>query len=109
MIRPRAAHLPRERVWPLLLALLVYPIGVAAMAQQAPPPDPEETPGQFFTVTEPITSETIPRIRAAATQVVDSSGLGREGEAADPGLRVRPRRDRAGHQRVRRLLTTWPI
>ena len=49
----------RERVWPLLLALLVNSIGFAAMASRPTTAGLEETPAAFFTVTEPITSETI--------------------------------------------------
>ncbi len=80
MIRSRAAHLLRERVWPLLPALLVYSVGVAAMAQQATSARSEETPAAFFTVIEPITSETISRIRVAAKQVVDSAASAEQGK-----------------------------
>ena len=34
---------------------------------------PEVNPGQFFTITEPITNETIERIRAATRQLVDQN------------------------------------
>ena len=40
---------------------------------QGPPAEADKTPGQFFTVIEPITSETIARIRAATRQLVDST------------------------------------
>jgi membrane-bound serine protease (ClpP class) len=72
MIRSRAAHLFDERVWPLLLVLLINSFGVAAMAQ-APSAEPDKIPAQFFPVTEPITSDTVARIRAATRQLVDSA------------------------------------
>jgi membrane-bound serine protease (ClpP class) len=78
MIPARAARL-REMVWPLLLAILVDPFGHGAMAQQ-PAAEPEETPGQFFTITEPITSETVAKIRAATREFVDSNALGDKGK-----------------------------
>ena len=34
---------------------------------------PEANPGQFFTITEPITNETIERIRTATRQLVDQN------------------------------------
>src|SRR4051794_5932717 len=40
-----------------------------ALAQ--PASKPESSPGQFFTITEPITNETIQHIRAATRQLVD--------------------------------------
>jgi len=40
---------------------------------------PETTPGQFFTVTEPITHETIARIRAATRQLVDRNASAEQG------------------------------
>lgn len=73
MIRSRVTRL-RESVWPLLLAILVVPIGGRVLAQE--PAQPEETPGQFFTITEPITSETVAKIRAATREFVDVNALG---------------------------------
>jgi membrane-bound serine protease (ClpP class) len=78
MIRPRAAH-PGELVWPVLLAMLVLAFGAGAMAQE-PPAAPDETPGQFFTITEPITSETVQKIRAATREFVDANALGEKGK-----------------------------
>ncbi|HZW29669.1 MAG TPA: NfeD family protein [Isosphaeraceae bacterium] len=80
MIRSRAAH-RRERVWPLLARLLLVHliVGVTAAAQ-GPAPRAEETPGQFFTVTEPITSETVERIKAGARQLIDSSATAERGQ-----------------------------
>jgi membrane-bound serine protease (ClpP class) len=77
MIRSRAAQ-RRERVWPLL-ALLINLVGVAAAAP-GPPAAPEEIPGQFFTVAEPITSETVERIKAGARQLIDSSAGAERGK-----------------------------
>jgi len=68
MIRPRAVQL-QAGLW-TFLAFLLNPIGAVAPAQQAAG-GPETSPGQFFTITEPITDETITRIRAATRQLVD--------------------------------------
>ena len=77
MIRPHAAHL-HQTVWSLLLlAILVDPFAAGAMAQQ-PPAATEETPGQFFTVAEPITSESFERLKAATREYIDSRA--REGQ-----------------------------
>jgi membrane-bound serine protease (ClpP class) len=76
MIRPRVAP-PAELVCPLL-AMLVAAIGVA-MAQ-GPPAATEENPGQFLTITEPITSETVQRIRAATRELVDANALSDKGK-----------------------------
>jgi membrane-bound serine protease (ClpP class) len=50
---------------------------------QAPNPG-EAAPGQFFTITEPITDETIETIRAATRQLVDRNAA--EGKARSPIL-----------------------
>ena len=42
-------------------------------ARAQAPAAPETTPGQFFTITEPITNETIQHIRAATRQLVDKN------------------------------------
>jgi membrane-bound serine protease (ClpP class) len=57
-------------VW-FLLALARILTNDFARAQTAP--QPESSPGQFFTITEPITNETIQHIRAATRQLVDRS------------------------------------
>ena len=44
---------------------------LAGSAHAQTPAGPESTPGQFFTITEPITNETIQQIRAATRQLVD--------------------------------------
>ncbi|MGC8642888.1 MAG: NfeD family protein, partial [Isosphaeraceae bacterium] len=51
-------------------ALLLVLQGMSARAQ-APAAAHEPTPGQFFTITEPITNETLQRVRAATRQLVD--------------------------------------
>jgi membrane-bound serine protease (ClpP class) len=66
-------------VWPLLPAFLVNLLGIAAIAQEPPPAATEETPAQFFTVVEPITSETISQIRIQTRQLVDASASAKEG------------------------------
>jgi membrane-bound serine protease (ClpP class) len=77
MIRSRGARL-HKLAWALLAALFDV-VDVAALAQ-APHAGPDEAPGQFFSVTEPITSETIARIRGATRQLVDSSATAEKGK-----------------------------
>jgi len=76
MIRPRAVRL-QARLW-TFLALLFNPVGSVATAQQ-PAAGRETSPGQFFTVTEPITHEAISRIRAATRQLVDRNASAEQG------------------------------
>ncbi len=76
MIRPRAARL-QAKVWPFILFLSGLAGGIAA-AQNAAPASPA-TPGQFFTITEPITHETKERIRGATRQLVDRSASSETG------------------------------
>jgi membrane-bound serine protease (ClpP class) len=78
MIRPRAARL-RETPWLFLFAILCGTPGTTAIAQPAPEAT-EEAPGQFFTIAEPITSETIARVRAAARELVDSAAAAEHGK-----------------------------
>jgi membrane-bound serine protease (ClpP class) len=49
-------------------------------ASAEPPAKLESTPGQFFTVTEPITNETISRIRAATRNLVDKNAADAKGK-----------------------------
>jgi membrane-bound serine protease (ClpP class) len=70
MNRPPFALL-LDRV-PALLAILLGLAWPSARAQEFSA-NLETTPGQFFTVAEPITHETIARIRAATMQLVDTS------------------------------------
>jgi len=76
MNRPPAVHF-QATLW-AFLALVFNPVGAPAPAQQ-PGAGPETSPGQFFTVTEPITHETIARIRAATRQIVDRSASAEQG------------------------------
>ena len=46
---------------------------VAGSAHARAPAGPEANPGQFFTITEPITNETTERIRTATRQLVDQN------------------------------------
>ncbi len=73
MIRPHAAR-PRllPRLLLLIAAILAVPAGPAAIAQQ-PQSAADETPGQFFPIVEPITSETIEGVRRAARKLVDAT------------------------------------
>jgi membrane-bound serine protease (ClpP class) len=77
MNRSLAAHLHQGSR--ALLALLVSFISGAVMAEQ-PRTANGESPGQFFAVAEPITSETIARIRAATRQLVDSQATAEGGQ-----------------------------
>jgi membrane-bound serine protease (ClpP class) len=52
-----------------------------ASSAQAPAAGPESNPGQFFTITEPITNETIQRIRAATRQLVDRTAGDAKGKS----------------------------
>src|SRR5262245_10803737 len=61
-----------------LLFLFRFPSG-SALAQA--PPASEPTPGQFFTITEPITTETIQNLRAATRQLVDKSAAEAKGKS----------------------------
>jgi membrane-bound serine protease (ClpP class) len=71
MIGPRVSRL-QASVWPapslILFGLIVA--GTSALAQD-PPTRPDSVPGQILPVTEPITDDTVARIRAAARQLVD--------------------------------------
>jgi membrane-bound serine protease (ClpP class) len=71
MFRRRAAR-PQASVWLVLFfsGLNLIVAGVRAPAEQ-PPTDGGSAPGQFFTISEPITHDTIGRIRAATRQLVD--------------------------------------
>src|SRR5271157_1705641 len=53
----------------LIMALQI----VAGSAHAQAPAGREANPGQFFTITEPITNETIERIRTATRQLVDQN------------------------------------
>ncbi|QEH32872.1 hypothetical protein OJF2_13570 [Aquisphaera giovannonii] len=67
------------------LAIGAIAIAVAASsaprAARADAPAAEATPGQFFTITEPITDETIQHIRAATRQLVDRNAGAPKGKA----------------------------
>jgi membrane-bound serine protease (ClpP class) len=65
---------PRAGFWTALL--LAIGLAAASAVGQVPPGGPETSPGQFFTVTEPITHETYARIRAATQQLVQRSASG---------------------------------
>jgi membrane-bound serine protease (ClpP class) len=54
---------------------------LAGMAAAQAPAGPEANPGQFFTITEPITNETIERIRAATKQLVDQQAGAAKGKS----------------------------
>lgn len=57
------------------ISFLIILLSLAPAVAQAPQA-PEAIPGQFFTITEPITNETIEHIRAATRQLVDQNAGG---------------------------------
>ena len=69
MIRPIVSRLARVGCLFLALGTLLISCPGAALGQAAAPA--ETTPGQFFTITEPITNETLQHIRSATRQLVD--------------------------------------
>ncbi len=56
--------------------------GPAAVAQTTAAT--ESSPGQFFTITEPITNETIQHIRAATRQLVEQERCRDQRKKSDP-------------------------
>jgi membrane-bound serine protease (ClpP class) len=63
-----------------LTAGLFFPLADPVVRAQVPAA-PERTPGQFFTITEPITNETIARVRNATRQLVDKSASEAKGKS----------------------------
>jgi len=76
MIRPVAARHGLTFLAPLVVC--VASIGATAAE---PPAKAEPSPGQFFTVTEPITNETIVRIKAATRNLVDKNAADVKGKS----------------------------
>jgi membrane-bound serine protease (ClpP class) len=66
-------------VWGLLVLLSATHLMPLARAQQGPA-KPETNTGRFFTVIEPVTNDTIERIKASTRQLVDRSAQQKEGE-----------------------------
>lgn len=63
------------------LLLLIATSAAYAQAPDVPAAADEPTPGQFFTVTEPITHEQIVQIRARTRHLVDKSSRGEKGKS----------------------------
>lgn len=57
-------------------------LGGAAAQAQAPGAPDESTPGQLFTIVEPITHETITKLRAQTRSLVDKTSGGAQGRRA---------------------------
>ena len=71
MIRPSDAR-SQARLSPFLVFVLLNVVMACTNAPaQDSTTDADSTPGQFFTITEPITHETLTHIRAATRQLVD--------------------------------------
>jgi membrane-bound serine protease (ClpP class) len=68
----------------LLLGLSWSGFAPHAAGQPQAPATPEKVPGQLFTITEPITNETIQNLRAATRQLVDRKAA--DAEAKSPIL-----------------------
>ncbi len=80
MFRP--VLVPRHvAVW-LCVTVLAAPASLVARAQEAASAD--DAPGQFFQIVEPITNDTLTRVRAASRQLVDRAAA--SGKAARPVL-----------------------
>jgi membrane-bound serine protease (ClpP class) len=77
MNRQRAVRF-QARLW-ISSAVFFNSLGVLAVAQHSSAA-PGPSPGQFFTITEPITHETITRIQAATRQLVDRHASAKDGE-----------------------------
>ncbi|AGA25797.1 NfeD family protein [Singulisphaera acidiphila] len=58
--------------WAFFLTVLTLFLGGLVQAQPPAVPD-DSNPGQFFTITEPITGKTLEQVRAATRQFVDRS------------------------------------
>jgi membrane-bound serine protease (ClpP class) len=65
----------------LAACLFLAICGIADPAAVAQTTAAESSPGQFFTITEPITNETIQRIRAATRQLVDRNAAETKGKS----------------------------
>jgi membrane-bound serine protease (ClpP class) len=70
MIRPFGADV---RLTIGLVSTVLFLVAPRHAAAQQPSPEPDATPGQFFTITEPITYDAIERVRAATRQLVARS------------------------------------
>ena len=80
MIRPRDTRSP-ARVSPFLVFVLLNVVVLCTtVPAQDSATDADSTPGQFFTITEPITHETLTHIRAAARQLVDRNAAAEQGK-----------------------------
>ena len=64
-----------------LISFIAWIASLDATAQTQTAAKAESNPGQFFTVTEPITNETIDRIRAATRNLVDKNAAGARGQS----------------------------
>lgn len=97
MICPRAARL-LCLVWGVLSAGLVGMAGRPACAQQKPSPAAatDTTPGQFFEITEPITHETLERVRASTRQLVNRSTGAAQGKSPILVFEFRPGESQPG-------------
>lgn len=63
------------------LVALLGCLGLPETSVRGEAPDPESVPGQFFTITEPITQETINRIKAATQSLVGAAAAGEKGQS----------------------------
>lgn len=94
MICPRAARL-FPLLWGVLLAGLLGTTGRLASAEP-PSPVSETNPGQFFEITEPITHETLDRVRAATRQLVNRATGTAQGKSPILVFEFRPGESQPG-------------
>ncbi len=99
MTRPSALRPgPTQWRWMGLVFCLFIARSEIAFAQ-APVAD-EKPPGQFFTITEPITDETIETIRAATRQLVDRNAAARGGKSPILVFQLMPGETAPGSSRI---------
>ncbi|WP_406696853.1 NfeD family protein [Singulisphaera sp. Ch08] len=95
MICPRGSG--RLLSWACFLTVLTSILGGLVQAQP-PAAVPNDTyPGQFFTITEPITDKTLEQVRAATRQFVDRSAGAAHGKLPILVFEFRPGETAPGH------------
>jgi membrane-bound serine protease (ClpP class) len=80
MIRPRAVVSQARISLCLVSFVLTLTVTCSTAPAQEAATDAESTPGQFFTVTEPITHDTLTHIRNATHQLVDRHAGAEQGK-----------------------------
>ena len=107
MIRPRVARLLSRDLAVSGRFCSVWSVPLAHRPDSGGRPR-ERRPASFSPITEPITHDTLARIRAATRQLVDRNASAEQGKTADPGLRVPARATRRPAPANSAPATTWP-